>query len=79
MPGVSGRIETNNTLRRLTDNGTAAAAGSTFTSSTRTYTLNPSINIMGGDDPHAIAGQIRSEMERHLRDLEAEQRGLSSD
>jgi hypothetical protein len=34
---------------------------------------------MGGDDPRAIAGQIRVEMERYLRDLEAEQRGLLSD
>jgi hypothetical protein len=41
--------------------------------------MSSTINFMGGDDPHAIAGQIRSEMERYLRDLEAEQRGLLSD
>jgi hypothetical protein len=79
VPGMSGRIETNNTLRRLTADGAAAVASSTSSTSTRTYSLNPTINIMGGDNPHAIAGQVRSEMERYLRDLEAEQRGLLSD
>lgn len=78
-PGASGRIETNDTLRRLTADGTAAVAGSSSSSSTRTYSLNPTFNISGGDDPRAIAGQVRSEMERYLRDLEAEQRGLLSD
>lgn len=79
VPGMSGRIETNDRLRRLTADGTAAAVGSTSTSSTRTYSLNPTINIVGGNDPRAIAGQLRSEMERYLRDMEAEQRGLLSD
>ncbi|WP_245269919.1 hypothetical protein [Nitrobacter hamburgensis] len=79
VPGMSGRIETNDTLRRLTADGAAAVAGSSSTSSTRTYSLNPTIDIMGGDDPRAIAGQVRSEMERYLRDLKAEQRGLLSD
>jgi hypothetical protein len=79
VPGMTGRIETNDTLRRLTADGAAAVAGGTSTSSTRTYSLNPTINIVGGDDPRAIAGQVRSEMERYLRDLEAEQRGLLSD
>jgi len=79
-PGATGRIETNDTLRKLTADGAAAVAGSsTSTSSTRTYTLNPTINIVGGDDPRAIAGQVRTEMDRYLRDLEAEQRGLLSD
>ncbi|WP_041357848.1 hypothetical protein [Nitrobacter hamburgensis] len=79
VPGMSGRIETNDTLRRLTADGAAAVAGSTNNTSSRTYSLNPTINIMGGDDPRAIAGQMRSEMERYLRELEAEQRGLLSD
>jgi hypothetical protein len=80
VPGTSGRIETNDTLRRLTADGAAAAvASSTSNTSNRTYSLNPTINIMGGDDPRAIAGQVRSEMERYLRELEAEQRGLLSD
>jgi hypothetical protein len=34
---------------------------------------------MGGDDLRAIAGQVRSEMVRYMRDLGAEQRGLLSD
>ena len=79
IPGMSGRIESNNRLRSLTADGVAAVAGSTSTLSTRTYSLNPTINIVGGDDPRAIAVQVRSEMERYLRDLEAEQRGLLSD
>jgi hypothetical protein len=79
VPGMSGRVETNDTLRRLTADGAAAVAGGTSTSSTRTYSLNPTINIMGGDDTRAIAGQIRSEMRRFLAELEAEQRGLLSD
>jgi hypothetical protein len=78
VPGMSGWIETNDRLRRLTADGAALAAGSTTTTN-RTYSLNPTINIMGGDDPRAIAGQVRAEMERYLRDLEAEQRGLLSD
>jgi hypothetical protein len=67
VPGASGRIEANNALRRLTADGAAAVAGSTSTSSTRTYSLNPTINIMGGDDPREIAGQVRAEMERYMR------------
>ena len=79
-PGFSGNIHTNDTLRKLTADGAAAVAGSTTnTSSTRTYALNPTINIVGSDDPRAIAGQVRAEMERYLHDLEAEQRGLLSD
>jgi hypothetical protein len=79
VPGMSGRVETNNTLRRLTADGAAAVAGSTSTSSTRTYSLSPTINIVGGGDPREAAAQVRAEMERYLRDLEAEQRGLLSD
>jgi hypothetical protein len=79
VPGMSGRIETNDTLRRLTADGTTMLAGSTNNTTNRTYSLNPTINIMGGDDPRRIAGQVRAEMERYLRDLEAEQRGLLSD
>jgi hypothetical protein len=78
IPGMSGRIESHNRLRSLTADG-VAVAGSTSTLSTRTYSLNPTINIVGGDDPRAIAVQVRSEMERYLHDLEAEQRGLLSD
>jgi hypothetical protein len=79
VPGRTGRIGTNDTLRRLTVDGAAAVAGSTNNTTSRTYSLNPTINIVAGDDPRAIAGQVRFEMERYLRDLEAEQRGLLSD
>lgn len=65
---MSGQIETNNTLRSLTADEAAVVADSTSSTSKRTYSLNPTINIMGGDDPRAIAGQVRSQMERYLRD-----------
>lgn len=76
--GASGCIHTNDTLRRLTADDAAAVAGSTSTSSTRTYSLNPTFNTSGGD-PRETAGQIRTEMHRFLAELEAEQRGLLSD
>lgn len=79
MPGMSGRIESNDRLRRLTADGTTMLGGLTSSSSTRTYTLNPTINIMGGENPREIAGQVRSEMRRFLAELEAEQRGFLSD
>jgi hypothetical protein len=63
----------------LTADGTTMLAGSSSSSSTRTYTLNPTINIMGGENPREIAGQVRSEMRRFLSELEAEQRGFLSD
>jgi hypothetical protein len=79
VPGASGNIETNNTLRRLTADGAAAVAGSTSTSSTRTYSLNPVINVTGGADPRETAAQVRTEMRRLLAELESEQRGYLSD
>jgi hypothetical protein len=78
VPGMSGRIETNDRLRRLLADGVAMTTESS-SSSTRSYTLNPTINIVGGENPREIAGQVRNEMRRFLAELEAEQRGLLSD
>lgn len=80
VPGMSGRVETNNTLRRLTSDGAAAVAGSSSTTVMRggAVTFSPNFNISGGD-PREVAGQIRREMHRFLTELESEQRGLLSD
>lgn len=79
VPGATGRIETNNTLRRLTADGASAVAGSTTNNTTRgPVSFNPVFNI-SGDDPREITGQIRNEMQRFLAELEREQAGLLSD
>lgn len=77
---TSRRIESNNTLSRLTADGASAVAGSN-TTTTATHgpvSFNPVFHITGGD-PRAVAGQVRSEMQRFLAELESEQRGLLSD
>ncbi|OPH81447.1 hypothetical protein B2M20_17640 [Nitrobacter vulgaris] len=56
--GMSRKIETNNRLRSRLLTG-LRRWGSMSSTSNRTYSLNPTINIMGGDDPRAIAVQIR--------------------
>jgi hypothetical protein len=78
MPGASGRVETNDTLRRLTADGTAATAASSRTVNTGAVNFNPTFNI-SGDNPREVAGQIRAEMHRFLAELQSEQRGLLSD
>lgn len=77
VPGASGNIETNNTLRRLTADGAAAVAGSTTTTTTNhgPVTLSPTFVINGADNPAAVERQIEQYMQR----LMAEQRGLLSD
>lgn len=79
VPGATGRVETNNTLRRLTADGTAAVARTeSRTVQGGSVSFNPVFNI-SGDDPRGIANQVRGEMHRFLTELEAEQRGLLSD
>lgn len=80
VPGMSGRIETNDRLRRLTADGAAAVRGSTTNNTTRgptTITNHWAIN--GADDPHGVACQIDSPFGELLRQMESEQRGLLSD
>ncbi|WP_425991063.1 phage tail tape measure protein [Afipia sp. DC4300-2b1] len=79
VPGQTGRVETNNTLRRLTADGAAAVAGSTNNTSTRgPVSFNPVFNI-SGDDPRGIGEQVRGEMRRFLAELESDQSGYLSD
>jgi hypothetical protein len=79
VPGMSGRIKTNETLRRLTADGAAAVAGSTSSTVNRgPVTFAPTLNI-SGENPQAIADQIDNRMGRFLAELEAEQRGFLSD
>ncbi|ARP99674.1 phage tail tape measure protein [Pseudorhodoplanes sinuspersici] len=79
VPGSSGRIETNDTLRRLTaDGATAVAATESRTVRGGAISFNPVFNI-SGDDPRGIGVQVRAEMQRFLVELESEQRGLLSD
>jgi TP901 family phage tail tape measure protein len=80
VPGATGRVETNNTLRRLTADGTAAVAA-TESRSVRsgTYTITNHWEINGADDPRAVADQVEAHFTGMLRRLESEQRGLLSD
>lgn len=78
VPGASGNITPNDTLRRLTADGMAAAAVSSTVTNGGPVSFNPTFNITG-DNPHEIAGQVRSEMQRFLAELQSEQRGLLSD
>jgi hypothetical protein len=79
VPAMSGRVETNNTLRRLTADGAAAVAGSSSSTTNRgPVTFSPTFHITGGN-PQAVADQIDNRMRRFLAELEAEQRGYLSD
>jgi hypothetical protein len=80
VPGMSGRIETNDTLRRLTADGAAAVAGSTNNTTSRgAVTITNNWTISGADNPREVVRQIDSRFAQLLRQMEAEQRGLLSD
>jgi hypothetical protein len=79
VPGMTGRIETNDTLRRLTaDGASVAAATESRNVQGGAISFSPVFHI-NGDDPRGIAGQVRSEMQKLLAELEREQSGLLSD
>lgn len=80
VPGATGRIETNHTLRRLTADGASALAGSTTnnTMNRGPVSFNPVFNI-SGDDPRGIGEQVRGEMRRFLAELESDQSSYLSD
>ncbi|WP_181770113.1 hypothetical protein [Bradyrhizobium sp. UNPF46] len=79
VPGMSGRIESNDKLRSLTSDGAAAVAHSTTSvTNNGAVAFNPTFNIAGGD-PREVAGQVQREMRRFLAELESEQRGYLSD
>jgi hypothetical protein len=72
VPGATGRIETNDTLRKLTADGAAAVVGST-TSTTTTHgpvTLSPTFIINGADNPEAVERQIEQYMDRLAREYQ---------
>jgi hypothetical protein len=77
---MSGRVELNDKLRGLTSDGASAVAPSseTVTMTRGPVNFNPVFNI-SGRDPREVAGQVRSEMQRFLAELESEQRGFLSD
>jgi hypothetical protein len=79
VPGQTGRIETNNTLRGLTSSGAEALAGASNMTVTKgaPVSFDPVFNISG--NPRETAEEIRREMHRFMAALEAEQRGLLSD
>lgn len=79
VPGASGRVETNNTLRRLTADGTAAiSATESRTTHGGPITFNPVFNI-SGDDPRGIGDQVRTELDRLLAEMQRAQSGYLSD
>ncbi len=80
VPGATGRIETNNTLRKLTADG-AAAVAATESRNVRSgpITITNHWEINDADDPRAVASQIDSRFAELMRRLEHEQRGLLSD
>jgi hypothetical protein len=79
VPGMSGRIETNDRLRRLLADGVAMTTESPNNTTNRgPVTFSTTFHITGGN-PQAIADQIDNRMRRFLAELEAEQRGLLSD
>lgn len=79
VPSATGRVETNDTLRRLTADGMAvAAATESRTVNGGAITFSPTFNI-SSDNPQGVASEVRREMHRFLAELESEQRGFLSD
>ncbi|KRR21718.1 phage tail tape measure protein [Bradyrhizobium retamae] len=80
VPGQTGRIETNDTLRRLTSDGAAAVAGASSSSSTsNTNSATISIQVAGNGNANDIAREAEAAVYRAFARLESEQRGLLSD
>jgi hypothetical protein len=77
VQGATGRVETNNTLRRLTADGQAAMVASSLTTNMPRGSSNVTHNwnISGVTDPRAVVAEI----DRYMGRLEAEQRGYLSD
>jgi hypothetical protein len=80
VPGRTGRIETNDTLRRLTADGATAVADSTNNTTSRgPVTITNHWTINGADNPREVVQQIDTRFAQLLRQMEAEQRGFLSD
>ncbi|MCC8952717.1 hypothetical protein H8B02_04310 [Bradyrhizobium sp. Pear77] len=70
VPGISGRIESNDKLRRLTSDGASAVASSSEGSTAdgpTTITNNWTIN--GANDPRAVASQVDRQFGELIRRL----------
>lgn len=79
VPSATGRIETNDTLRKLTADGAAAIAGSTTTNTRGPVTITNHWEINGAENPRAVAEQVDRRFSDLMRRLESDQRGLLSD
>jgi len=80
VPGQTGRIETNNTLRRLTADGTMAIREAPSGRGERgPVQITNHWTINGADNPHAVAEQMEGAFRRMMARLESEQSGLLSD
>lgn len=82
VPGLSGRIESNDKLRSLTSDGAAAVAAAPSEPGARAggpIAITNHWTINGADDPRAVEDQIDARFSILMRQLESEQRGLLSD
>jgi hypothetical protein len=82
VPGMSGRIESNEKLRSLTSDGAAAVAAAPSEHGSRAggpIAITNHWTISGAGDPRAVANQIDNRFAVLMRQLESEQRGLLSD
>ena len=80
VPGMSGSISPNNTLRSLTADGASAVAGSTTNNTSRgPVTITNHWEINGVSDPRAVAEIAERRFGEMLARLEREQTGLLSD
>lgn len=80
VPGMSGRIESNDKLRGLTSDGAAAVASASEnnTSVSRTNTAQITVQVQGGN-PNDVRRAAEDAVYAAFARLESEQRGLLSD
>ncbi|MEY9138391.1 capsid protein, partial [Bradyrhizobium diazoefficiens] len=80
VPGMSGRIEPNDTLRRLTSDGASAVASSSENNTTvsRSNTAQITVQVQGGN-PNDVRRAAEDAVYAAFARLESEQRGLLSD
>lgn len=80
VPGMSGRIESNDKLRSLTSDGAAAVASSSESSTavSRTNTAQITVQVQGGN-PNDVRRAAEDAVYAAFARLESEQRGLLSD
>ena len=81
VPGMSGRIEPNDKLRRLTSDGASAVASSSgyTTNNGGPISVTNHWTISGVTDPRAVADIAERRFGEMMARLERDQRGLLSD